>query len=571
MIDSRIPESIDLAENLICEAPEECQVVVFSNFIGEPDVSPVIPEKLRQYIGKFSFIPGSLKTNLGLTDLAKWLELPLLAAKRKMYADLFRATDEDLHTIEDIFIDDAKNYLTIESARAKLPVYNSNVINPSKVNSHGQNNAENNQSNISISEPPPSLQRPSIFAEPIPKKPMPFCNNTDQQPAPKKSITDLMNSQNDDDFWGDEEDEEEEKVIVVVSDVSTTNPLVQNVPKKQSLTEIRQPNQTTTNTNNISYGNTNSTSYDNTTDKVDNENDFWSDEENNDDLKNTEKINENEELKPNPLVQNLPKTNEQNRILLQPQNIQSLYQKDKIEIQNSSIQKKEIETKVENDEDFWSDDQNDKAIQNPNSPQINVNDHKEQRNEIQKNESLKPNPLVQKVQQKPTNPYQNIVPKQTTKIVESVDDDDFWKVETPVISQNILKKRAMKKHSTTSSSMVSHLDSEPASVAKNNSQIKQRPEVIPKSQVLPRTITTKSETNPQQQPRIPTTNLFPDLDQDGFEITNSSINSTQQQTTPNLQQHNPNQGKTVRKRKKVIKNKSTGVKTQISSSNYDSI
>ena len=124
LMDSRDPESVDLAVELVSGAPEDLQICVFSNFIDEADsVSPVIPEKLQAEIGRFFFIPGSLKTNQGLIELAKWLELPMTAAKRKMYADLFRATDEDLRTLESEFTETARNYQTLESAKAHMPEF----------------------------------------------------------------------------------------------------------------------------------------------------------------------------------------------------------------------------------------------------------------------------------------------------------------------------------------------------------------------------------------------------------------------------------------------------------------
>ena len=46
MIDPRNQESIDLAVDIIGEAPEDVQICVFSNFHDDSNVSPVIPKKL---------------------------------------------------------------------------------------------------------------------------------------------------------------------------------------------------------------------------------------------------------------------------------------------------------------------------------------------------------------------------------------------------------------------------------------------------------------------------------------------------------------------------------------------
>jgi hypothetical protein len=121
LLDSRSSESIELAENLLAEAPETVQTVVFSNFGDEEGVVPVIPERLQSYIGCFYFIPGSLKTNRGLIELSKWIKLPTTAAKKRMYADKFRAADEALRDLSEKLTATAKGFLTEAIARSHMP------------------------------------------------------------------------------------------------------------------------------------------------------------------------------------------------------------------------------------------------------------------------------------------------------------------------------------------------------------------------------------------------------------------------------------------------------------------
>jgi hypothetical protein len=55
LLDSRDPGSIQFADTLLGEAPETLQIVVFSNFADEEGVLPLIPERLRRYIGRYYF------------------------------------------------------------------------------------------------------------------------------------------------------------------------------------------------------------------------------------------------------------------------------------------------------------------------------------------------------------------------------------------------------------------------------------------------------------------------------------------------------------------------------------
>ena len=115
MVDSRISESVDFAVKAILESSEEVQIAVFLNFVDVKGVSLVVPEQLKCLKGRFTYIPGSLKTNKGLDELSNWLQLPLLDAKRKMYSKLFKKTDERLRCLDDELTSKINQYMSDES------------------------------------------------------------------------------------------------------------------------------------------------------------------------------------------------------------------------------------------------------------------------------------------------------------------------------------------------------------------------------------------------------------------------------------------------------------------------
>ena len=253
LIDSRNESSIQLAENLICEAPEECQIVVFSNFVGEKNVSPAIPKKLLSHIGRFSFIPGNLKTNLGLMSLSKWLQLPLLSAKRKMFADLFHAADEDLHSLEHHFLSEARGYSTVELAVSKLQsskpkMQSYSYLDANKDMSGQTDNFGSNisPSNSNPSEIPASLERPSVFAEPIQRKrkPMPYCNNTGSSQAASNFNGDGADYEKmqDDGFWSDDDNDDLNGRLDALpspkKNVLKPNPMVQAAQPKKTMKQV---------------------------------------------------------------------------------------------------------------------------------------------------------------------------------------------------------------------------------------------------------------------------------------------------------------------------------------------
>ncbi|KAK8835935.1 Rab-like protein 6 [Tritrichomonas musculus] len=657
MIDPRSPSSISLAEQLICEAPEECQIVVFSNFYGEENVKGIIPMKLRSHIGRFSFIPGNLRTNLGLKQLAKWLQLPLLAAKRKMFADLFRAADNDLHSLEDEFYDDAKGYLSVQSAAQKIEASSPKMQSYSYLDQQNQSNISNSNSNSSVNYSEPSkLERPSVFAEPIkPKKrkKMPFFNNTGT------SYNEDQNQGNDDDddgFWSDDDGNgiddlnNYDEVPSRKTNELRPNPMVQAPPPKKTMKQIIEENTIRvdhhedvndahpTNKKRKKKVHHDQKVQQNNQEQVENDN-FFSDsgdENKANEVPESNAANHEESTK---APQAKSKTVFTTTLVLEEEDEEDELEKPSIvnsHIVQASQQEivdaqrnAEISAKEQSNEDgadeegFWSDNEDENNSQEQQES-INVNDDddeikpnplvqnikprennyqnvvphaqekpetqekvkndindgdEEEEAEIQPNqqEELKPNPLVQPVKKR-TNPYQNITPIQTqqqkpieqekpleqqteksaTNAPSTNDDDDFWNFEQPAVSQQVIaaaiqhKKKKVKKAA--------------AAAAPEQAKPKERPLVIPKSQVAQRTITVGTsklsyqqqqlqQQQQQQIPVIPTTDLFSDLNEPGSDFFPSqkpaSSKAQMSQTTQKVDSASTT--KTVRKRKRVVK------------------
>lgn len=233
IIDSRNQESIDLAVEIISEAPEDLQICVFSNFLDEADASPVIPEDLQDEIGRFYFIPGSLRTNQGLVELAKWLQLPMIHAKRKMYADLFRATDEELRSLEHDFTSTATNYTTLEEAKNHLPelIHIKKPV-PSPAPAQTQKKPENTNSDDGFWSDDGNTTKSAPKPQPlITAKQTPVRQQTQQTQLPKKP----QSSSDDEGFWSDDGDDDNDIRHVQTpqqrEERMKPNPMVQNDPR----------------------------------------------------------------------------------------------------------------------------------------------------------------------------------------------------------------------------------------------------------------------------------------------------------------------------------------------------
>jgi hypothetical protein len=121
LIDSRDADSVHMAASILSEAGDAHQVVIFSNFLDDSDVTPAIPEELHDYVGRFYFIPGSLKTNQGLVEFAAWMQLPMVAAKRRTYEEKLRGVDETIKRVSTEFTRTARNFEREDIARSHMP------------------------------------------------------------------------------------------------------------------------------------------------------------------------------------------------------------------------------------------------------------------------------------------------------------------------------------------------------------------------------------------------------------------------------------------------------------------
>ena len=122
LIDSRHRDTVEVAARIINEAPKEIPIIVFSNFQDLEEVSPVLPELLRPLLGRFTYIPGSLKSNLGLIELSKWLMIPYMYSKKRQYLDLYNKMSYDLENALKETYDNASNFISLALAKDHMPV-----------------------------------------------------------------------------------------------------------------------------------------------------------------------------------------------------------------------------------------------------------------------------------------------------------------------------------------------------------------------------------------------------------------------------------------------------------------
>ncbi|OHS95587.1 hypothetical protein TRFO_38311 [Tritrichomonas foetus] len=122
MIDYHSGESVALAEEIIRTVPDDLPVAVFSNFMDLENSTPIIPMPLMQYMGRFFYIPGSLKSNMGLIELSKWLTAPLINAKMKFALTMHQTVQAEFQSQNNELCKSAGLFLDLLSARKHQPV-----------------------------------------------------------------------------------------------------------------------------------------------------------------------------------------------------------------------------------------------------------------------------------------------------------------------------------------------------------------------------------------------------------------------------------------------------------------
>ena len=120
VIDKRFKDTYELAEKIIRETNPYLPILVFSNFIDE-SVDPVIPVNLQNLMGRFYFVPGSLKRNQGLNKILEWLQVPLIASKKRMFYNLYKKYEEDLMMKNVEFTATAEHFVLLETAKDFVP------------------------------------------------------------------------------------------------------------------------------------------------------------------------------------------------------------------------------------------------------------------------------------------------------------------------------------------------------------------------------------------------------------------------------------------------------------------
>ncbi|KAK8882954.1 Rab-like protein 6 [Tritrichomonas musculus] len=152
MIDTRYPDTIKLATQVLRDAPDHIPIVVFSNFQDANDAVPTIPKPIKQYIERFSFIAGSMKSNLGLDGLNRWLSLPLAKSKSTLYLNKYKSLMESLNQKILDFTTTAEYYVDLETALSRMPKPTL-IGNPkNSQNSQQQQQQQHNQTQRRLSE-----------------------------------------------------------------------------------------------------------------------------------------------------------------------------------------------------------------------------------------------------------------------------------------------------------------------------------------------------------------------------------------------------------------------------------
>ena len=121
MIDTRHNDTIELAVDIIKNAPLDLPIVVFSNFMDNENVVPTMPDMLQELIGRFTYIPGSLRSNLGLFELSQWLMIPYKFSKKKEYLAMYNMISEELDDDLRESHERAANFISLELARENMP------------------------------------------------------------------------------------------------------------------------------------------------------------------------------------------------------------------------------------------------------------------------------------------------------------------------------------------------------------------------------------------------------------------------------------------------------------------
>lgn len=407
LIDPRHKDTITLANKIIGEASIDLPIMVFSNFQDE-NVDPVIPELLQSKIGRFGFIPGSLKTGQGLKELHSWISVPYIYSNKKHLEALLKLTSEDLIEKLQQVNEKVVDFLTKETALISMPkvpppppkqeVQQQPSPKPKPVEEEPEPLAEiiamdknARKQEVKQQEQKPEEKEPrrkarriihvkrrdssdkdltksteSVGEETKPSSP----KTVPEHPKPKPKP--IPQKDENDDFFGD--DDGNDDALKLPSDHDDEdikpNPLVQAVPQKkkapapiQPPVQVQQPKKEEK-------------------PKVDDENDdFFGDDDgnnNDDDMKLPSDHSDKEEVKPNPLVQAVPQKKTQKQVIPEKQENEKIIEEPKPEIkvekQPTPVNIPVVNQKpADNDDFFGDDDEDDDALKFDENAEVKLN------------------------------------------------------------------------------------------------------------------------------------------------------------------------------------------------------
>ncbi|KAH0792113.1 rab-like protein 6 [Histomonas meleagridis] len=351
MIDHRFPDTVTLAVNILKEAPPSIPILIFSNFMDVDNSDPTIPIPLREYIGRYFYVPGSLKLSQGLSMIASWLNLPLISSKKRMYYNLFKSLESDLEVKIADYASSAQYFIDPETAASHMPkvpvqIHKQQNANPQQT---AQQQQQQQTPNGSIETTQQPQKQKKVIRRKVVRRQAHHESQEEEEPKPKPITQQRRISAHLDD--SDEEVlkpnplvkprrssahiEESEK-----KETPKQNPFVK--PQKAEEKENKLPKQKVTSNNKSD----------------DEEKDFWgSDDDDSEQPKpnpfvkaNNETVKaNNEQPKPNPFVKANNETAKANNEQPKPNPF--------VKTNNETVKKEEIAD--DDDDDFWGDDDDD--------------------------------------------------------------------------------------------------------------------------------------------------------------------------------------------------------------------
>ena len=101
MYDPRDQQSLQYAIDVIQQTPPSVPLCVLTNF---QDIIPTdMHPKLDHLANRFFHVSGSMKTNLGLVEIAKWLEFPRAQMRVNVYQQLLTQSTREIQRLLELF------------------------------------------------------------------------------------------------------------------------------------------------------------------------------------------------------------------------------------------------------------------------------------------------------------------------------------------------------------------------------------------------------------------------------------------------------------------------------------